>query len=183
MWEYLVTTAWENKKWPLSYKRSCKFFLYAMFYAQSRFLLAHFRALTRFLLRATELGHDAGVLSSIFNGLVFHYTKSILFNFILSMRFKTHAYTCDSCINTWINYHCLLYVNTAEMLTSPNFCTQFLVHSLVVACLSLTLMKLRTQPRAAALAQCFLFWYLFPFLVCWGIMQAGALSSYSSRGK
>lgn len=79
-----------------------------MFCAQSRFLLAHCYTLTRFLLRATELGHDAGVLSSIFTGLVFHYTKSILFNFILSMRFEAHAYTGDSCINTYLDKLSLL---------------------------------------------------------------------------
>lgn len=70
-----------------------------MFCAQSRFLVAHFCALTRFLLRATELEHDAGVLCSIFTELVFHYTSSILFHFTSSMRFEAHAYTCDSCID------------------------------------------------------------------------------------
>lgn len=62
------------------------------------------------------------------------------------MRFEAHAYTCDSCITTWINYHCLPHVKTAEVLLSPYFCTQFLVLSLVVACLSLTLMKFRENP-------------------------------------
>lgn len=67
-----------------------------MFCTQSRFSLAHFCALTRFLLKAAELEHDAGVLCSMFTELVFHYTKSILFNFTLSMRFGAHAYqTCD----------------------------------------------------------------------------------------
>lgn len=69
------------------------------------------------------------------------------------------------------------------MLTS-NFCTQFLVHSLVVACLSLTLMKFRENPTKGCCSGtvCFLFWYLFFFLVCWDTVQAGALSSYSQEG-
>lgn len=79
-----------------------------MFCTQFRSLLAHFCALTRFLLRATELEHDAGVLRSIFTELVFHYTKSILFNFTLSMKFEAHAYTCDSCINTYLDKFSLL---------------------------------------------------------------------------
>lgn len=43
----------KQKKWLLPYKGCCKFSLYALFYAQSRFLLAHFCELKRFLLRAT----------------------------------------------------------------------------------------------------------------------------------
>lgn len=155
-WKHGVTVAWKNrKKRPLPCKGCCNFFLYAMFCAQSGFLLAHFCVLTRFLLRATELEHDAEVLCSLCPELVFHYNKSILFNLTLSMRFEAHTYSCDSCINTYLDkFHCLPHVKTAEVLASPYFCMHFLVLSLAVACPSLTLMKLsKTQLRADAVAQ------------------------------
>lgn len=168
----------KQKKWPLPCKGCCNFFLYAMFCAQSGFLLACFCALTRFLLRATELEHDE-VLCSLCTELVFHYNKSILFNLTLSMRFEAHAYSCDSCINTYLDKFSLLTSCQDSWDVGISLLLYLFPRAQSGCCMPIFDFN-ETQENPAkgwcSGTEHFLFWHLFPFLVCWGTVQAGALS-------